>query len=285
MNRVAIVAGLVLLSIGGATPAWAEPSASVRVRPDGFAVGLAGWPPGTVTIALCTERPGGDCAFAHGVQTGVDAEGNASATLPAAAPATGCPCVVRVRTLTGALSRDTPVPLDAAAAPASAQPDVPRPLVITGVEVHSGFEWAGFFGGPVHRELVVTVRSDAPVMVTGSTVSVTAGRGEHPTGLVTAPVFLPLKPGDVRVYRIPVTFEAPAAGTYTVHGEIDPFGPLGPAGATVAFQAETTAQPWGLTAAAGLLLMCAAALRRYRRWSSRRAAAGSPAHRAPGRCG
>ncbi|WP_432968618.1 hypothetical protein [Dactylosporangium sp. CA-233914] len=271
MPRAAVVAALVLASTGGAAPAWArEPSTTVRVQPAAgsdpprLTVRLEGWPPATVTIAVCTDRPDGGCAFPTAVQAGIGADGSASATLPAVAPPTGCPCVVRVRALSGVPTQTAAVALTATPAAARPAADAPRPLAITRVTVHGGWQWAALFGGPARREAAVTVRNTAPVAVTGSTVTVTAGRGEHPTGMVAPPELGTLAPGEERTLRVPVTLPAPAAGTYTVHGEIDPYGPLGPAGATVVFHAETTAQPWGLTAVPAAALMVVA-LRQIRK--------------------
>ncbi|GGM46771.1 hypothetical protein ACFFX1_18855 [Dactylosporangium sucinum] len=249
-HRWSIVA-LVLAVTGGAAPASAHaPSPVVQVQPakDRYTVRLTGWPPGAVTVAVCTDRPDGGCADATAVQAGVGPDGTAAATLPAAAPATGCPCVVRVRTLTGALTRAAPIALSAPAVAGARPADVPRPLAIARVTVHGGWRWAALFGGPVRRDVTLTVRNTGPIAIPATTVTVTAGRGEHPTGLVAAPALGPLDPGASVTYTVPVRFAGPAAGTYTVHGELDPNGPLGPAGATVAFHAETTTQPWGLTA-------------------------------------
>ncbi|MET7396912.1 hypothetical protein ABZS66_25855 [Dactylosporangium sp. NPDC005572] len=264
--RRALFVAALLVFTGGAAPASAHaPSPAVQVRPakGGYSVRLLDWPPGAVTLAVCTDRPAGGCADATAVQTGVGPDGTATATLPALAPASGCPCVVRVRALTDPLTRTAPIALAAAAVAEPSPVDVPRPLDVTRVTVHSGWQWAALFGGPARRDVTVTVHNTGPAAVAFTTVTITAGRGEHPTGMVVAPPLDRLDPGESVTYTVPVRFAAPAAGTYTIHGELDPNGPLGPAGATVAFHAETTTQPWGLTALLGVAL-AAAALRRRR---------------------
>lgn len=122
-------------------------------------------------------------------------------------------------------------------------------LTVVDVALVGGWSWPALFGGPARRTLVVTVRNDGAVAVDEPALSVTMGRGERPTGYVAAPPVGTIGPARQHTIRLPVTIPAPAAGRYTLRGELD-----GPLIQPVAFGATMTSYPWGLLLAGAVLV-------------------------------
>ncbi|GAA3210130.1 hypothetical protein [Actinocorallia longicatena] len=234
-----------------------KPGQTVTVR-------LAGWPAGNVAVELCGNggrRGSADCAVGSSATTFVNAQGSGTVLLNVARPPVGCPCVVSVKPVGGGTARTVPITVKGAGTMSLSQQRAAdarsRSLTVTSVRLE-GSSIGAWFGGRASRTLVYTVRNDGEVTVADAPVSLSSGRSPDPTGILTAPALGSLEPGEERTYRVPVSFSAPAFGTYQVRGEID--GIERP----VVFTGETSSYPWAWPFL-GLLLAGATTVRRRRR--------------------
>ncbi|WUI02745.1 hypothetical protein OHR68_13345 [Spirillospora sp. NBC_00431] len=252
---LALVAGPLLV----AAPARAEPAIDLdrtTVKPgQTVTVRLSGFQPGNLLIELCgnqARRGTADCAVASSASTYVAEGKTAAVMLNVAKPPIGCPCVIAVRPVTGGTPRTVPVTMPGMPTLSSAQ--VPaaaggtRRLSATSVSVRGGGFMDGWLGGGADRTLRVVLRNEGTTALTDVPITVTAGRGDDPTGLVDAPSLGTLDPAQERAYDIPFTLEAPAFGRYTVRGEI------GGLDEPISFTAHTASYPWALPILGTLLV-------------------------------
>ncbi|TMQ99114.1 hypothetical protein ETD83_18640 [Actinomadura soli] len=249
---------------------------------DTVTVDLAAWPAGNVLIELCGnggERGSDDCAVAAAATTFVTREGRGTAMITVVRPPIGCPCVVSARPVTGGRARTVPlkiegVPTLTAAQRRTVSAGPARDLTVSGVRVSGGGPSAAWFAGPAHRTVTFTVRNTGAAPATDPPLTLSAGRGAEPTGILDAPRIGTLAPGQQRTYEVDVTLPGPAFGRYTVVGELT--GVDRPA----RFRAHTSSYPWALPA----LLALAVPATVVRELTSRHRPAGRPpaaAHAVP----
>ncbi|TBL28955.1 MULTISPECIES: hypothetical protein [unclassified Micromonospora] len=263
-GAVALLAGLALTGAPGPDPrvtldrAEARPGEQVLVR-------LTGWPAGTVVIELCDAGTPPRCAVDTSAQIHLSGSGAGGAPLTVAAPADGCPCQVRVRTMEGRLSATAPLRVTGATRQpgGTVRSAATRPPVVVGAHVERDGGWPALFGASARRTVVLRLRNDEPVPV-AVTLSFSVGRGPEPTGFVASPDTPDLAAGEERVVRVPMTLPAPAVGDYRIHGE------LVTSGAARRVEATTDHQPWGLAGLFGFALLVPAAAEVRRRRSSGR---------------
>ncbi|XRQ14150.1 hypothetical protein ACN3XK_25710 [Actinomadura welshii] len=246
----ALLAGLL------AAPAlvFAAPGPTVEVDRARVEVGqtvtvdLAAWPAGNVLVELCGnggERGSADCAVAAAATTHVGAEGRGTAMVTIVKPPIGCPCVISARPVGGGRARTVPLEIEgvpeltaAQRRTVSAAPS--RDLTVSGVRVSGGGPSAAWLGGPAERTVTFTVRNTGKAPVTDPPLTLAAGRGEEPTGILDAPAIGTLAPGEERTFDVEVKLPGPAFGRYTVVGELT--GIDRPA----RFTAHTSSYPWAL---------------------------------------
>lgn len=259
----AVVLGISPAAVAGAGPVVTLDPAEAAVG-EPVTVRLAGWSAGSVVVELCGNqgrRGSLDCLVSGGVTASVSRDGAATASVRVRRPPVGCPCVVRVRPIIGGAVRTAPLVIAGVAVgkPSSAGTRKPITPAVTHAELSETSDSSGsLFILAAHRTLVVTIRNGSTTSVAEPRLSLTAGRPGRTTVVVEAPPILPLSPGEQRTYRIPVTFDAPVWGRYTVRGE------LAGTGEPVVFHTHTSSYPWAILASP--LLMIAGLLR----WFARR---------------
>lgn len=246
----ALLAGLLAvpaLVLGAPGPTVEVDRADVRPG-DTVTVDLAAWPAGNVLIELCGNggvRGSADCAVAAAATTHVNEQGRATAMVTIVKPPIGCPCVISARPVGGGRARTVPVNIEgvptltaAQRRRASAGPALD--LTVSEVRVSGGGPSAAWLGGPAERTVTFTVRNTGKAPVTDPPLTLAAGRGPEPTGIVDAPEIGTLAPGQERTFNVRVELPGPAFGRYTVVGELT--GVDRP----VRFTAHTSSYPWGL---------------------------------------
>ncbi|MEU8804294.1 hypothetical protein [Spirillospora sp. NPDC048819] len=219
-------------------------------------VDLAAWPTGNVLIELCGnggERGSADCAVAAAATTFVGEEGRGTAMITIVKPPIGCPCVVSARPVTGGRARTVPlkikgVPVLTAAQRRTVSAAPARDLTVSGIRVSGGGPSTAWLGGPAERTVTFTVRNTGRAPVTDPPLTLAAGRGAAPTGILDAPAIGTLAPGQERTFEVGVKLPGPAFGRYTVVGELT--GIDRPA----RFTARTSSYPWGLPVLLALAL-------------------------------
>lgn len=254
---VLLLAGAAALPLGGPAAA-AEPA--VRLDQGSTKIGarvvvrLAGWPVGTVSVELCgnqARRGSVDCAVASASTIAVGASGSAVTEVSVTQPPVACPCVVRARQATGGTVWVAPIAVTGVRARAAARATGAAPTELT-VDARLSGPGAGWelLGGPATRTLTLTVRNTGRVLVAEPQLAVTFGRPARQTSGSMLLTTGSLAPGEQRALRVPVTFEAPAWGHYTVRTEV-----RGVDNAPVSY-AHARAYPWLLA----LLPIAAAAM-------------------------
>lgn len=222
-------------------------------------VRLAGWPQGNVALEICgnlAQRGSIDCAAGAGTTLAVDATGAAMGLVPVTKPPVGCPCVVRARPSGAGAARLAAIGVIGVPVLKAKLVTTAEPTTVAAVTYR--ISGPGFFeqwGGPALRTLSVTVRNTGKVPVPEPRLSVQTGRPGQTSARRSPLAMGSLAPGEERSYDLPVMFDAPAWGRYTVRGEV-----LG-ADRTVAFYAHTNAYPWGLGVVVLIVLVLAGWIR------------------------
>ncbi|QSB14278.1 hypothetical protein JQS43_22660 [Natronosporangium hydrolyticum] len=259
---------LTIATLWPGTPASGATTVEITVDDSVVEVGgeltvrLTGWPAELAIVELCgndAARGAADCAVGAGVQTFPQPDGAATVRLPVTAPPVPCPCSVRVRDVAGTRLATTEVEVTGFAAEPPEEVEPPGELAIVDLSVRPERGWSAWFGGPVDRTILVTVRHAGGGPVADPPLTLLVGRGGHADTIAPAPDLAGVAVGEERSYEVPVELPAPALGQYLISGDL--------AGAT--FAVETEHYPWGVpTLLTGLLLVggvgTARALRRRR---------------------
>jgi len=175
-----------------------------------------------------------DCAVTSAVSAESTNQGTLTITVPVVIPPAPCPCVVAALptdqgpTVTG--------PINIVGAPHEAvpvQPPEPK-LVIVGASLEGNTqpkEWLGFAAS---RTLVLKVKNTGSAAALDVTLA--ASIGSTPAALPALPG---LSPGQVRTYRIAVTFPAFSVGSTELSGHVGVAG-----SSTVPFHLSLSQHPW-----------------------------------------
>jgi hypothetical protein len=238
------------LTPGRAAAAAAGPSASLSstTAAPGERVDVTGlgWRKGAlVTVQTCGNAAlddSVDCDVANSRDVGVRDDGTLAGALIVTLPPKPCPCLVR------AVSGDDVVelPLEVAGAPVAAPvqlaPDVAvtRLLHVSDVRVVGVGPWKAWFGGVAARRLQLTVVNRSAVAIDRVSIAVRTGRSSTPTELQPSVDAGTFQPRSTRVLTMPLSFEGPALGRYTVDVQL-----LG-AGVPVTAKTHTIVVPWAL---------------------------------------
>ncbi len=264
-------------AVAQATPTLSASPAGMR-QGDPLTVRLSAFQPGTVTVAVCgngARNGSADCDLtgAQGVSVGVSSLAHVSLM---ATPPIGCPCVVRAWGSAGTVPVTTPIEVADLTVPPAPTAVVPATSVVGRAEdvaVETRLTDAGN-GGPAfglseQRALVLTVRNTGTSTIDGLTSTLAVGRDAESGRPVKAPALTPLAAGEERTYAIPVTLDAPVAGTYTVFGRIHGLD------RPVPFAVTSSTHPFGVYLVAGLGALGLVAIR-WRRFLRNRTSS-SPA--------
>ncbi|TDC97172.1 hypothetical protein [Actinomadura sp. 7K507] len=272
---MAFLAGALAVPALALTAPGAAPGPAVEVDRAAARVGqtvtvdLAAWPSGNVLVELCgngADRGSADCAVAAAATTFVNDQGRATVMVTVVKPPIGCPCVISARPVSGGKARTVPlkiegVPTLTAAQRRTASAAPARDLTVSGVRVSGGGPSLAWLGGPAERTVAFTVRNSGEAPVTDPPLTMAAGRGSEPTGVLDAPKIGTLAPGEERTFHVKAELPGPAFGRYTVVGELT--GIDRPA----RFTAHTSAYPWAVP----ILLALALPVTVVRGLASRRA--------------
>lgn len=251
-----------LVVVLGARPSGAQPiDPSVTVDRTGTAAGEemlitgGGWPNGaTLIVELCGHgglRGSVDCDVSHQRTAGVGPSGTFSVQLTSGRPPTPCPCVVKATDQTTQIAATAPIAVagiptvpitdDNATAPA-------RALEISSIEITGGGTWAELFGAGGRRVLEVTLVNTGPLPIDAPDVSIAWGHGSQPDGFVRPPDTERMEPGDTQTLTVGLDRPALTLGEQTAVVEVQGLGEV------VSGRAATSGYPWGLLAAALVVL-------------------------------
>ncbi|HUW01505.1 MAG TPA: hypothetical protein VMW08_04045, partial [Acidimicrobiales bacterium] len=264
----------------GVSPASADEPELV-IRGDGpvqvndpLVISGTGWPErNNVILEVCgNEAQNGsqDCAVTDGRTVATSSDGRFSTELNAAEPPTGCPCVVRARTVTGEQTEvSTALDLEfdagpAAAATTEAPPSPTSPDISVAARI-DGRSWKSWFGLPSERTLILTITNDGDRAVDGAVASMAWGADDtDPTGYLPLLTIDRIEPGQEVEQRVTVPVQALSVGKTTLSGELSGLG------TPIPFEATTATYPAGL--AIIVVALMAAVTFVVAKWLSRRSA-------------
>jgi len=224
------------------------------VTPDGSLIVTGeGFPANTsAQVVICGNLAlagSADCDMPHARVAGTDSQGHFATEMTVALPPSPCPCVVQASSLALPSAVTTPVDLTGAKA---VQPRGVVPAQATALKARATLEGSGptsaWFGAQPHRTLIVDVTNPGTAPISSPVFQLTVGKGDNPKNATDAPDLGVLAPGETKTYKIPVTLDAFAVGSYTVRGVIKGDGE------PVTFKASTGTFPWGLLASALIVI-------------------------------
>jgi hypothetical protein len=277
--------GLIGLSSTPSDPASASAAAAPGIQlsaervPPGreISVILRDWPAAAVLLEVCqTGSPTGSverCAYGSSASVTTTPGRPASSPLRIEVPGGGCPCEVRATALSGAAIAVHPVEIEGAPRSVVADPAPTKAVVIERSRIVGARRLAEWFGAPVRRTLVLTIRNRSDQPLADIDVSVAAGEADRTLRAFDVPRIPTIPPGETASVRVPVELPVDVGGSYRTEAE-----------ASAQSLASTSAarfstHPWGIVAVlTGVVLALGFRLRRLRR---RQRAAAQPSE--PGR--
>jgi hypothetical protein len=251
VNAALAVAALLLAAPLGAAAQGEDPPVLTVTPPApslGEEVTVLGrsFPPSSrLVVELCgnrARRGSADCDQGTAVNAVAGAGGEFAQRMTIGTPPTPCPCVLRATTVDHPVS--VALPLSPAGLPTDLNaeevfPDVVRSARIVEARVtDAGSSWHAWFGVSPERVLHLTIENTGNVAIHDPPVTISAGKGSEPTGVVEPPELGTIEPGEVRTYVVPFELGTLAFGEYTIAGRLIGFGE------PVAFAATTTSYPW-----------------------------------------
>jgi hypothetical protein len=233
-------------AVGAEDAAQGGPSAVAgsRIASPGQLVNVsgAGWAPlgGVATIQICGQNARNltaDCDETNTYSAAIREGGTFSGALIVRLPKTPCPCAFFVTSVSG---QSVKIPLQIAGAPvALIPPDTSAGVELTATISTPVSVWS-WFGGPKPAKVELRLTNSTGVTLPTPVVSVTVGRGAHPTWLVAGRSLQPIPAGISRMVEIPITIPAVTFGHYTVRVQV------ATGSGNIATSAQTTSWPWGL---------------------------------------
>ncbi len=182
-------------------------------------VQLRGWPAGaTVQVSTCGNNAlngNADCDNAGSISATTSADGTFTGKATFSKPPKPCPCVMHAFSAQSGQVNNFPIEL-------TGYPTAPV-VVETGTraldirsEVEGGGPLASWFGGAAARELILTLTNTGTLPLENPPTTVTLGKGQDPTELLTLPRLGSIAPGQTTEVRIPFELPAWSFGSYTV---------------------------------------------------------------------
>jgi hypothetical protein len=194
------------------SPEAAAPGQFVYVAAIAFA-------PSTVfELQVCGDNAlegSADCAYAGGLTTTTSEVGHFGADLTVLMPPVPCPCVVAA--FSEMLTQPITAPITISGAPTAplSYPPGPVKLVVERAALVGSGSLTAWFGAAPTRTLVLRVRNPSTEPVENPIVLARIGNTPVPVNNLPN-----IAAGEVRTYRIPVTFPILALGNYTVVGRV-----------------------------------------------------------------
>ena len=203
-----------------------------------------------------------DCDLAATTTAATSEAGHFSTDLIVEYPPVPCPCVVKATPLmdvgrTQQREVSTPIAILGAPVATPIPPQVlgkPSGLVVDRADLVGATSWSEWFGGTVHRTLVLQLRDAGPNLIPSTPFVLRSGSVGDPTQVVGSPYIPPLHPGQTVSFRVPVTFPPLAHGDYVV------VGTLGNTGQIVTFKVSTQLMPWGIILVLAMVILVAIVL-------------------------
>jgi hypothetical protein len=202
----------------------------------------AGWAPlgGVVTIQICGQNARdltADCDETNTYSAAIRERGTFSGALVVRLPKTPCPCAFFVTSVIGDSAR---IPLQILGAPVALIPPETSAGVKLAAKISTPLSVWSWFGGPKPVKVEVRLTNSTGATLVTPVVSVTVGRGSHPTWLAAGRSLQSIPAGIGRVLEIPITIPAVTFGHYTLRVQVATVS------GNVATSAQTTNWPWGL---------------------------------------
>jgi hypothetical protein len=234
---------------GGSAKAVMQVSPDAGIPGQSVYVAAYAFPPSAVfQLQVCGDdalEGSPDCALTGGLTRATSEVGHFAGELTVLIPPVPCPCVV------AAFSTALAQPITAAftilgapTAPLRYPPSPPRLVVKSAVLTGSG-PLAAWFGAAPKRTLVLRVRNPATESVPNPIVLARIGNTPIPVNNLRG-----IGAGQVRIYRIPVTFPTLALGHYTVVGQVGAGN-----GRFARFDVGVLLLPWALLVVAFVILL------------------------------
>lgn len=275
------IAGMVLALSGSASARDNEPMPKISIDPASVVVGdkvtvqFDGWPQGAVAVGVCGNqalRGTEDCAVLGDEALTINSSKPRLVQLAVQAPPVPCPCVIRASTPDSNVVATAALQIRGFAVGPSIAPPGPAQSAQLGVDAKVKGAGGGLltsaaaaFGGPVKRELVLTLRNRGLTPLTGLRTVAEVGRDAHSGAPIATRTVRTLAPNAAVTVKIPIHIDAPTYGSYTVHGTV--YGLAAP----VTFHTETDADPWAVELLLPIALVIIAEILRKKERDRRRA--------------
>ena len=222
------VLALVSVGVGTAAATTATPPAQAQELVATPAIGpvgtetlvqLRGWPAGaTVQVSTCGNNAlngNADCDNAGSISATTSAEGTFTGKATFSKPPKPCPCVLHAFSSQSGQVNNFPIELTGYPTAPPVADTGTRALEVTS-EVEGGGPLASWFGGAAERELILTLTNTGSLPLENPPTTVTLGKGQDPTDLLTLPRLGAIGPGQTTEVRIPFELPAFSFGSYTV---------------------------------------------------------------------
>ena len=214
------------------SPSVAVPGGTVQVEVSGLI------PNQNYQLQICgndAARGSVDCSLMNAVSWVSTPSGTISTPILVVLPPSPCPCVVAAISPNAGPNVKGPISITGAPQETVTAPPAQPKVVVVDVALSGSTqpkEWLGFAAS---RTLVLTVRNSGAAPA--ANLFLTASIGSAPAAVPTLPG---LAPGQVRTYRIGVTFPAFTVGNSVLSGHVGVVGwPLTP------FHVSLSRYPWG----------------------------------------
>jgi hypothetical protein len=202
----------------------------------------SGWVPvGDVAIIqICGQNARNltaDCDETNTYSAAIRVGGTFSGAVTVRLPKTPCPCVFFVTSVSGQSAK---IPLQIVGAPVALIPQNSSGRVKLTATINTPFSVSSWFGGSKPAKVELRLINSTAATLPDPVVSVTVGRGNHPTWLAAGRTLRPVAAGISRIVELPITIPAVTFGHYTVRVQV------ATGSGNVVTSAQTTSWPWGL---------------------------------------
>ena len=182
-------------------------------------VQLRGWPAGaTVQVSTCGNNAlngNADCDNAGSISATTSADGTFTGRATFSKPPKPCPCVLHAFSSQSSQVNNFPIELTGYPTAPPVADSGTRKLEIRS-EVDGGGPLSSWFGAAATRELILTLTNTGTLPLENPPATISLGKGQDPTDLLTLPRLGAIAPGQTTEVR--VAFELPTLsfGSYTV---------------------------------------------------------------------
>ncbi len=234
---------------GGSAKAVMQVSPNAAVPGQSVYVAAYTFPPSAdFQLQVCGDdvlEGSADCALTGSLSRATSKVGHFSGELTVLVPPVPCPCVVAA--FSDSLAQPITAPITVLGAPTAPlrYPPAPPKLVVKSAVLTGSSRVAEWFGAAPKRTLVLRVLNPGTESVPNPIVLVRIGTAPVPANNLRG-----IGAGQVRTYRIPVTFPTLALGNYTVVGQVGAGN-----GQFARFDVGVLLLPWALVVIAFVILL------------------------------